>query len=216
MTNLTEEQKREIYEEMKKAEEEKENKKKQEREEYKNLVDELVMTNFKKLEDLSELLSKTKKETFNNFSTVLQMKSELYGVREGQQSHTFTSKDGKSITIGHRITDAFDDTVHAGIEKVKVYIGSLAAGDKKKEIEGILNLLLKKDKNGNLKASRVLELKKIAEQVGDPEFIDGVKIIEAAYRPNKSSTFIECFYKDKNGKRINIPLSMTSIEDKAE
>ena len=56
----------------------------------------------------------------------------------------------------------------------------------------MLNLLLKKDKNGNLKASRVLELKKIAKQVGDSEFIDGVKIIEAAYRPNKSSTFIEC------------------------
>ena len=42
--------------------------------------------------------------------------------------------------------------------------------------------------------------------------IDGVKIIEAAYKPAKSSTFIEAYYKDEHGKKVSIPLSISSVD----
>lgn len=191
-----------------KAEEEGE---KEKRNEYKQLVKETVSRNFKEIKKISESLSEVKKAVFEDFSTILNMKAELYGIRENQQSHTFTTDDGLTIIIGHRIIDTFDDTVHTGIAKVKQYIQNVASGEKK-EVEMMLDLLLKKDKNGNMKANRVLELKKIAEKVNDYDFLDGVKIIEAAYKPAKSSTFIEAFYKDEHGKKVSIPLSISSVD----
>lgn len=211
ISQLTAEQKRELFEAMKEEEKAKEKRKQEEREKYKNIVAEIVEKNFKNLKEVSEMLSEIKKAVFEDFETALQMKADLYGIKEKQQSHTFTTVNGMSITIGHRVTDSFDDTVHTGIEKVKGYIAKVTAGEKA-ELEELINLLLKKDKNGNLKASRVLELERIASKVDDEELKDGVQIIKEAYKPLKSSTFIEAFYKDKEGKKVYIPLAMSSVD----
>lgn len=211
ISQLTAEQKRELFEAMKEEEKAKEKRKQEEREKYKNIIAEIVEKNFKNLKEVSEMLSEIKKAVFEDFETALQMKADLYGIKEKQQSHTFTTVNGMSITIGHRVTDSFDDTVHAGIEKVKGYIAKVTAGEKA-ELEELINLLLKKDKNGNLKASRVLELERIASKVDDEELKDGVQIIKEAYKPLKSSTFIEAFYKDKEGKKVYIPLAMSSVD----
>ena len=106
--------------------------------------------------------------------------------------------------------DSFDDTVHSGIEKVKSYIYK-SVQDENSHLLEIVNLLLKKDKNGNLKASRVMELEKIAGNIDDPELTEGVQIIKEAWKPQKSKTFIEAYYKDENGNKVNIPLSMTTV-----
>ena len=71
-------------------------------------------------------------------------------------------------------------------------------------------MLLKKDKNGNLKASRV-ELEAIANENGNETLLEGVKIIKEAYKPSKSSTYVEAYYKDKTGKMVSVPLSITSV-----
>lgn len=211
LKNLTTEQKKALFEEIKKEEREKEKRKAEARETYKNLVAETVERNFKKLEGVSEMLSQVKKAVYEDFKTALEMKAELFGVKENQQTHTFTTAEGLSITIGHRVTDNFDDTVHAGIEKVKGYISKVTAGEKA-ELEELINLLLKKDKNGNLKASRVLELERIAEKINDEELKDGVQIIKEAYKPAKSSTFIEAYYKDEQGKKVYLPLSIVNAD----
>ena len=211
LNNLTTEQKKALFEEIKKEEREKEKRKAEARETYKNLVAETVERNFKKLEGVSEMLSQVKKAVYEDFKTALEMKAELFGVKENQQTHTFTTAEGLTITIGHRVTDNFDDTVHAGIEKVKGYISKVTAGEKA-ELEELINLLLKKDKNGNLKASRVLELERIAEKINDEELKDGVQIIKEAYKPAKSSTFIEAYYKDEQGKKVYLPLSIVNAD----
>lgn len=207
ITKMTPEEKKEML----RALQTEEDKEKNKRNEYKELVKEIVEKNFEELEKVSELLTKVKKNVFEDFETALQMKAELYGIRENQQSHTFSTDEGLTIIIGHRIIDTFDDTVHTGIAKVRQYIQNIASGEKK-EVEMMLDLLLKKDKNGNMKANRVLELKKIAEKVNDYDFLDGVKIIEAAYKPTKSSTFIEAYCKGGHGKKLSVPLSISSVD----
>lgn len=207
ITKMTSEEKKAMLQALQ-AEEDGEKKK---RNEYKELVKETVTRNFQEVKKISKALSCFKKTVFEDFITILNMKAELYGIRENQQSHTFSTDEGLTIIIGHRIVDTFDDTVHTGIAKVREYIQGVASGEKK-EVEMMLDLLLKKDKNGNMKANRVLELKKIAEKVNDYDFLDGVKIIEAAYKPAKSSTFIEAYYKDEHGKKVAIPLSISSVD----
>ena len=178
---------------------------------YKNLVDETVINEIDKIKNISAQIMMLKKEVFDDFKSILELKAELYGVNDKQQSHTFTSSDGKfTITLGHRMIDSFDDTVHSGIEKVKTYIYK-SVQDENNHLLEIVNLLLKKDKNGNLKASRVMELEKIAGNINDMELSEGVQIIKEAWKPQKSKTFIEAYYKDENGNKINIPLSITTV-----
>ncbi|MGQ2119123.1 DUF3164 family protein, partial [Ornithobacterium rhinotracheale] len=64
---------------------------------------------------------------------------------------------------GFRIIDGWDDTVTAGIDKVREFIASLAKDEATGKLVRAVNQLLKKDAKGNLKASRVLELTKLAE-----------------------------------------------------
>ena len=35
--------------------------------------------------------------------------------------------------------------------------------------------------------------------------------LKEAYKPSKSSTYVEAYYKDKTGKMVSVPLSITSV-----
>lgn len=69
--------------------------------------------------------------------------------------------------------------------------------------------LLAKDQKGTLKASRIIQLRKIAEDTGSERFLEGVRIIEEAYSPAISKTYVRAEYKDDKGVWISIPLGMT-------
>ncbi|MRJ09468.1 hypothetical protein EDL99_11485, partial [Ornithobacterium rhinotracheale] len=75
-----------------------------------------------------------------------------------------------------------------------------------------VNQLLKKDAKGNLKASRVLELTKLAEDFNNDNFTDAVNIIRQAYKPQRSAFFVDASYTDAQGKKVNIPLSISSVD----
>lgn len=149
---------------------------KAEREIYKETVGKTVTETIKEMENISSLLSKAKANVFNNFSALLEMKKELYGYKEGQQSHTFTNVFGQSIKIGFRQIDDWDDTVEAGVAKVNQYVDSLATNEETAKLVKFIQQLLKKDQKGNLKSNRVLELENLADEMNNPLFTDGVQI----------------------------------------
>ncbi|MDE5575499.1 MAG: DUF3164 family protein [Bacteroidales bacterium] len=182
----------------------------QDREAYKQLVDETVNAIFPGLEEISGLLAQRKKEAYDRFQQALAMKTELYEKAVGYKSHTFINNEGnRRITLGQNEVDAYDDTVNEGIAKVKAFIESLAKDDDSKMlVEGILKLLTK-DNKGNLKASRVMQLRKMADESGNEQFIDGVRIIEAAYRPTVSKFYVRAERKLDNGEWVAVPLGMT-------
>jgi|GEM_PF-210861 len=205
INNLSEEQLMELLKQ-KKAQ------KNNDRDAYKKLVEEVTPKALLRLAVVSEQLSNAKKETFMFFENILKLKADVYGIKENQQTHTFSTETAE-ITIGYRVNDGWDDTVGTGISKVKEFISSLA---KDKETAALVEMvfdLLKQDKAGNLKGSRVLELKKLTEKFNNPKFTDGVDIIAAAYKPVRSSWFIEAHtINPDNGIKTNIPLSMSSVE----
>ncbi|MEI8086940.1 MAG: DUF3164 family protein [Paludibacter sp.] len=183
------------------------------REEYKLLASDTVKDTFKPLVGLSKHILNIKKLVFDNFQAILEMKSEIYGVKEGQQSHSFTDLEASiSIKIGYRVTDAYDDTFSVGMVKVTNYLKRLANNDEAAALVETITDLLKKDTKGNLKASRVLELRKLANRVQDEELSDGIHIIEESYRPTKSCQFVEVKFKDANDKWIALPLSISAFD----
>lgn len=182
------------------------------REAYKKLVEEVTPKALLRLAVVSEQLSNAKKETFEFFENILKLKADVYGTKENQQTHTFSTETSE-ITIGYRVNDGWDDTVGTGITKVKTFISSLARDKETAALVEMVFDLLKQDKAGNLKGSRVLELKKLTEKFNNTEFTDGVDIIANSYKPVRSSWFIEAYtINPDNGVKTNIPLSMSSVE----
>lgn len=208
---LTEEQQEQIarqYAEKKKNE----NKKREDdRKAYKDLVNETVPALIGQIKDLSTLLSEVKADIYENFEQLMKLKFDLFDVKDEQQSHSFTTTDGKyTIVIGYNVNDGWDDTVSAGIAKINQYIQSLVGVGNQDTIT-IINHLLKRDDKGNLKSSRVLELSKLADKLKNKEFKDGVDIIRKAHRPVRSSFFVKAWEVSKTGDKVFFPLSISSV-----
>jgi len=182
----------------------------QNREIYKQLVDELIEANFPRLREVSDNLAKVKASILDAFKGAIEMKTEIYETKSDQYSHMFTnSKGDKRIILGVYTTDNYRDTVNEGIAIVKEVITGLAKDDDTKVLVEAILRLLSKDQKGNLKASRILQLRQLAEKIGNNRLIEGVKIIEESYQPAVSKTYIRAEYKNEIGQWINIPLGMT-------
>ncbi|MEA4981440.1 MAG: DUF3164 family protein [Paludibacter sp.] len=212
ISKLTPEQRTALFEQMKQQEKREKEAIKAERERYKDIVNETVTSLFPILVELSNRIQEVKQFVFGELETVKIMKGELFGVKQNQQSDTFTTKDGNtSIKLGYRVTDNYDDTVSSGIEKVKNYMSRLNDAVKSEKVNRLLDLLLRTDKKGNLKPSRVLELQQFANEEQDEELLDGVKIIQNSWKPSRSCNFIEVRFKDNNGFEHSLPLSISAF-----
>ena len=196
-----------------KAEEEKraaQAKAKADRETYKQMVDDEVNNALPILQELSEDIKTVKQQVLDNFKSVLTMKAELFKTRTEQRTHTFTNSEGdKRIILGQYTTDGYRDTVEDGIAIVKEYISSLAADEKTQALVNMVFRLLSRDQKGTLKASRIVQLRKIADEIGDDRFLEGVRIIEESYQPEVSKQFIRAEVKDENDQWRPISLGMT-------
>lgn len=161
---------------------------KQQRTDYAAMVDDEVRTTLPVLRELSEQIKTVKSTVFGNFDAILRMKSEVLGLtKDDQRSHTFTTSDSKfRLTLGVNTVDGYRDTVEDGIAMVKGYIQSLAKDETSKALVNAVLRLLSRDGQGNIKASRVLQLRKMAEETGDERFIEGVQIIEESYQPTET------------------------------
>lgn len=210
---MTEEEKAEFEafqrEKARKAAEEKAN---ADREMYRQMVDEEIENSIPVLLGISEEIKESKQKVLDNFKAILAMKSDLFKtkMRNDQRSHTFTNSAGdKRITLGVYVTDGYRDTVEDGIAIVKEYIASLANDEKTQALVNMVFRLLSRDAKGTLKASRIVQLRKVAEDTGDARFMEGVRIIEESYQPEVSKQFIRAEMKDRNSMWRPIPLGMT-------
>ena len=187
-------------------------KRKSDREAYTELVDETIAAVMPELTNISEAIAQKKTAAAEAFRGALEMKAELFGVKDDQQSHTFTNSEGTMrITIGHYMLDNYRDTVNEGIAMVKTYIESQARDEASRALVKAILRLLSRDEAGNLKASRVLQLQKMAEETGDERFIEGVRIIQESYQPTPSKDYIRAAVRDESGAWVAVPLSMTDV-----
>lgn len=189
-----------------------EEKAKADREQYKQLVDEEIERSIPVLLAISGQIKDSKQQVMDNFKTILEMKSDLFRtkVKDDQRSHTFTNSEGnKRITLGVYVADDYRDTVNEGIDMVKDYISGLANDEKTQALVSMVLRLLARDAKGTLKASRIIQLRKIADEMGAEEMLQGVKIIEEAYQPAVSKQFIRAEVKNESGMWKPIPLGMT-------
>jgi len=212
LKNLTKEQKAKLMQELVAEERAEKALVEQQKEAYKQLVDKTVETSVKKLQLLSAEMMRVKQEVFQEFGAVIQMKNELFKTKGDRKSDTFTTADASfRLTLGSRVNEGWDDTVESGIEIVKEYLATLAKDENSAALVETVMSLLAKNNKGALKANKVLELKKLASKSGNDRFLEGIAIIENAYRPVPSCQFIQVEIRgDKEGYET-LPLSLSAM-----
>lgn len=212
LSKLSKGEKEKLFADLKAEKQAEEQQKELDREAYKQLKDETIRSVFDGLKKLSETMLMAKEGTFKVFEQIITMKDDLFNSKSNRQSDTFTTEDGSiSIKLGNRMYEGWDDTVEVGVEKVKKYLKTLAKDEESGNLVDTVMRLLSKDRKGNLKANKVLELEQLALKSKNDDFMEAIQIIRAAYRPVPSCQFIEVRYKDEKGNEISLPLSMSAI-----
>lgn len=211
--DLSAEQKAEFRRQLEAEEREKKQERKKLESDYADLKSDQVNSTFERLSEVSQMLEKVKIEIFNEFGAVLGMKAELFLLTpedmELQQSHTFTNAENtRKIIIGSNVIDRWGDEVKIGIERVNKWIDAKITDQQSREI---IRALLKPNADGELKAGRVLDLSKKANEFGDNELIDAVNFIRDQYLPEKTSTYVKVKYKDDDGIWQWLPLAMSAV-----
>lgn len=181
---------------------------------YTEMVDQEIQSLMPKLMQVSARIADLKKEAYENFKAIIEIKEEIFRLRKNEdldvKSHAFTtSKGDMRITLGAYQIDNYLDTCDEGIAIVKEYISSLAKDAESQSLVAMVLKLLAKDAKGTLKASRIIQLRRLADESGNERFIEGVKIIEESYAPIPSKTYIKAEVKAENGQWKNVPLGMT-------
>lgn len=186
---------------------------------YKQLVDDAVNATVPDAKTLNETISVIKRGIIDRFQSVIAMKNDLFagtkrGAIEGRFTDTFTSSDGNSrVTIGWNTNDRYDDTYTAGVEMVQEYINGLAKDAESRQLADMVNTLLaERSKLGQLKAQNVLRLEKMASESKNEKFIEGMRIIRDAYRPERTKMFVQVSVRDSMGKFNPISLNMTDCD----
>jgi hypothetical protein len=183
---------------------------KQNRDTYKDLIDETVNKCFPELQELSKKLAAAKTKVYEEFRQALLMKADIFETKTDQRSHTFTNKEGnRRIILGEYEVDGYDDTADEGLEMIKNGALSIIKDNETKALVNTILKLASKNSKGVLKPSKVMQLRAMAEELNVEKILDGVKIVEAAYRPEISKSFVRAQFKTKIGKWEDIPLGMT-------
>jgi hypothetical protein len=187
----------------------------QERETLKQLTDEFVAAFFPKLVDIAQSLTLAKGEVLDGARDILSLKKSAYEMSdeawEKQQTHTLSSRShDRTIIVGHNVIDGWDrDLAASGVDGVNKWLtGKLNDGNS--DLVEMIRDLLRPNKDGMLKANRVIELRNRAAKIGDGELIRNVQMIQEAYAPKKTSTFVKAKYSDENGQDIWLNLSMSN------
>ena len=174
--------------------------------------------------ECSDTLKTAKNKIFADFDTIMKLRREINEDdnpdSDEQFSFTFTSSDGlQRLRIGYNMNDNYLMQVEDGIKKVREYLQSLAKDEASGRLVDAVMSLLSRDQKGNLKASRVLKLSKMAEDSGNETFKEGMAIIRDAYRPTPGKTYIRCQVKttktSEDGKQsqewTDVGLSMAEV-----
>ena len=210
ISKMTAEERAELKAQLDEQEKQEAARKQAQREAYEAMKEEFISRNLIRLKALSDEMMQIKRDIFADAAALIEMKDELFKTKTDRQSNSFTTGDGRTtIMLGNRINEGWDDTCDQGIEKVKAYLATLAKDENSAALVDTVMRLMAKNNKGVLKASKVLELEKLASKVQDPDFLEGIAIIKASYRPTPTCQFITVKQRNEEGNDVIMPLSLS-------
>ena len=215
ITQLTEEQKKALREQLKEEEQKEIQEKVQNKQILKKLENDFVLENIDFFIDKRGILEDKIHILFTNIDPLIDLRAKTYGNQKREQdSHTFTLDDGSaSIKIGWNVRPVFNGTEAEGIVKIQQFISSLAGdSENEKTLMEIINLALKRDAQGDYNPKKIRDLDALRSKVNSSLFNEGMDIINEALKDVRTSRYVRGFkmvdFGDGIIKRVNFNFSI--------
>lgn len=180
---------------------------------YKELASEKVDQLIEKGRAISENLRAYKREVYEALAEIKGLKDDLYG-KVNTKSDTYSNlSNTRRITTGQYELDSFDETADIAASKIEEFMATLAKDSEDSQtLYSLLQGLISRDKNGNLRAANVLNLRRKVEENPRLEPIrEMVNMIQDAWQPVKTKTFVKLEERMENGRWKTIPLNATEV-----
>lgn len=194
ISKLTPEEKKALSEKLKSDRKAAKQQKEQDLKTFKELSANYVENHIDSLIHHHEITGMLIEKLWNDYRTIRELKSNIYGVKiNSQDSHTSTLEDGSaSITVGYNVTIGFDGTESAGVEKIKDFLKSLSTDEANvKKLSAAVNTFLKPNaKTGMLNPAKIIELSKLKSEFNDERFDEGLEIIMNAQQRRQNSMYV--------------------------
>lgn len=194
ISKLTPEEKKALSEKLKSDRKAAKQQKEQDLKTFKELSANYVQNHIDSLIHHHEITGMLIEQLWNDYRTIRELKSTIYGVKiNSQDSHTSTLEDGSaSITVGYNVTIGFDGTESAGVEKIKDFLKSLSTDEANvKKLSAAVNTFLKPNaKTGMLNPAKIIELSKLKSEFNDERFDEGLEIIMNAQQRRQNSMYV--------------------------
>lgn len=181
---------------------------------YKTSADSFCRRTFLRMQVLNTHMREVRDAVFVDSGALVGLKDGLCKGKAGRRSNTFTTSDGRiSVKLGFRACADWDSTVEEGVMQIRDYLAVTACAPQMPRMRDAVLQLLERDGRGNLRVGAVARLEEYARKLGDPRFTAAVAIIRAARRLAETSQFITVCYKDEQGVKRTLPLSLTAMEE---
>ena len=197
-----------------KAEREAKEKAKQDKRTLKEMTSESVESLMEQGRQLSARIKEFKREVYRTLAAAKELKNALYGQASRNKSDTYTNLGNTMrITTGQYELDSFDDTANIAAGKIEEFMATLAKdGEDSQTLYSLLQDFVSRDKNGNLRAANILKLRKKVDENPRLEPIrEYVQMIEEAWQPVKSKTYIRLEERTETGAWKAVPLNATEV-----
>lgn len=174
--------------------------------------DQLVRELFKSATELSKHLAEFKKRAFGDIEAFVALSLEQYGVDIGGKKGNVTlySYDGQYKVV-RAIQDSvkFDERILAAKELI-LQCGSEWTETAGPEAKVILNHAFRQDRNGNLKVSDVLDLRKL--RIKDPRWLAAMEAITESLHVVSSKSYVRVYERiGETDMWRQIPLDLAAV-----
>ncbi|GLX86337.1 sulfate transporter [Thalassotalea loyana] len=178
------------------------------------LCDELVNECIAKALELSMLVDQFKRDTYRKVHDYIALVAAEYNceINTEKGNMTFTSFDGKkSIVIG------ISDNISFGVEidVAKQLINELVKEELGESSSELLRQVVvdafQADKQGNYNKNSILALRKFRHASKNPKWKEAMRAIDDGIISGTSKTYVRFYQKNEWGKKVQIPLTSTSL-----
>lgn len=174
------------------------------------LEDETVRAIIEKIEPWSNKIIAIKREALEMLAPLIDMKIASGKARPGQEQYQFKTDDTtQSIAIRYNKTDKYDDGINVGVGYAKQWLEEQADTVRSRQLVGIIDDLLSRDRKGNFSPADLLKFIKSAKEIGDELMLKAADAVEKSIYEEATSVSLLAYKRDELGVRRQLPLSAT-------
>jgi hypothetical protein len=178
------------------------------------LLDELVNKHIPNALELSKQMNEFKKKVFSDIDDYIALLAAEYNTElaTGKGNLTLTSFDGRSqIVIGIDDDITFGPEIDIAKKLINEVVEEMISDSKFRLLREVVTDAFQTNKQGNYSKKGIYAMRKYRNSLDDPRWVEAMRALDEGIIAGSTKTYLRFYQKNEWGKKIQIPLSSTSV-----